>query len=149
MLCCTEVWYMTADRFASWENLCMRSCSSWSNRHACTHLSSGKSTSLLAKPEPFPAISPYLRAIVAALCVCFFMACCLKIKNTHPPSSFIVPVVRCPHPSPGLCILPGYPSSLVTRLLPSKSVMYLGFVVRLEHKTCLCTFFFLFNNSLL
>lgn len=72
---------MAANRFASLENLCMRSCSSWSNRHACTHLSSRKSASLLAKPEPFPAISPYLRAIVAALCVCVFMAC-LKIKNT-------------------------------------------------------------------
>lgn len=76
---------MTADKFASWENLCMWSCSSWSNRHACTHLSSGKSTSLLAKPEPFPAISPYLRAIVAALCVCFFYGMLFKDKK-HTPS---------------------------------------------------------------
>lgn len=46
----------------------------------------GKSASLLAEPEPFPAISPYLSSIVAALCVWLFMACCLKIKKKkHTP----------------------------------------------------------------
>lgn len=113
---------MVANRFASLQDLCMRSCSSWSNRHACTHLSSGKSASLLAKPGPFPAISPYLRAIVAALCVCVFTVCCLKIKHTHMPSilCFIVSEVRCPHHFPHSVSCLDIPSCLVTCPLSSK-----------------------------
>lgn len=76
--------------------------------------------------------------------VCFY-GVLFKDKNTHPPSSFIVSEVRCPHHSPGFCILPGYPSCPVIRLFPSKwSCMF----------CCQCgrntfTVHFLLNGSLL